>query len=122
MGGAENVLEEFVALFPGAPIFTSMYGPDKMPDFLPELAHPYHLYAASSTGDGLPSGLFAALSSRVPDNRPEWVRPDFEQQERILPRDPVTQGQSKGLAHLLLPDTYPIPVALRTVPAARTDR
>ena len=32
MGGAENVLEEFVALFPGAPIFTSMYGPDKMPD------------------------------------------------------------------------------------------
>ena len=32
MGGAENVLEEFVALFPGAPIYTSMYGPDKMPD------------------------------------------------------------------------------------------
>ena len=32
MGGAENVLEEFVALFPGAPIFTSMYGPEKMPD------------------------------------------------------------------------------------------
>ena len=32
MGGAENVLEEFVALFPGAPIFTSMYGPDKMPE------------------------------------------------------------------------------------------
>ena len=31
MGGAENVLEEFVALFPGAPIYTSMYGPDKMP-------------------------------------------------------------------------------------------
>ncbi len=32
MGGAENVLEEFVALFPGAPIFTSMYGPEKMPE------------------------------------------------------------------------------------------
>lgn len=32
MGGAENVLEEFVELFPGAPIFTSMYGPDKMPE------------------------------------------------------------------------------------------
>ena len=32
MGGAENVLEEFVDLFPGAPIFTSMYGPEKMPD------------------------------------------------------------------------------------------
>lgn len=30
-GGAENVLEEFVALFPGAPVYTSMYGPDKMP-------------------------------------------------------------------------------------------
>ncbi len=32
IGGAENVLEEFVALFPGAPVFTSMYGPEKMPD------------------------------------------------------------------------------------------
>ena len=32
MGGAENVLEEFVALFPGAPVFTSMYAPEKMPD------------------------------------------------------------------------------------------
>lgn len=32
MGGAENVLEEFVDLFPGAPVYTSMYGPDKMPD------------------------------------------------------------------------------------------
>ena len=31
MGGAENVLEEFVDLFPGAPVYTSMYGPDKMP-------------------------------------------------------------------------------------------
>jgi len=32
MGGAENVLEEFVDLFPGAPVYTSMYGPEKMPD------------------------------------------------------------------------------------------
>ena len=32
MGGAENVLEEFVDLFPGAPVYTSMYGPAKMPD------------------------------------------------------------------------------------------
>ena len=32
MGGAENVLEEFVDLFPGAPVYTSMYGPDKMPE------------------------------------------------------------------------------------------
>ncbi|MYC94149.1 MAG: glycosyltransferase family 4 protein [Caldilineaceae bacterium SB0661_bin_32] len=31
MGGAENVLEEFVDLFPGAPVYTSMYGPDKVP-------------------------------------------------------------------------------------------
>lgn len=31
MGGAENVLEEFVDLFPDAPVYTSMYGPDKMP-------------------------------------------------------------------------------------------
>ena len=32
MGGAENVLEELVDLFPGAPVYTSMYGPDKLPD------------------------------------------------------------------------------------------
>lgn len=32
MGGAENVLEELVELFPGAPVFTSMYGPEQMPD------------------------------------------------------------------------------------------
>lgn len=32
MGGAENVLEELVALFPQAPVYTSMYAPEQMPD------------------------------------------------------------------------------------------
>lgn len=31
MGGAENVLEELIAIFPGAPIFTSMYDAARMP-------------------------------------------------------------------------------------------
>ncbi len=31
IGGAENVLEELVALFPQAPIYTSMYAADRMP-------------------------------------------------------------------------------------------
>ncbi|MBX3014521.1 MAG: glycosyltransferase [Caldilineaceae bacterium] len=31
MGGAENVLEELVALFPCAPVYTSIYAPQKMP-------------------------------------------------------------------------------------------
>ncbi len=31
VGGAENVLEELVGLFPGAPIHTSMYAPERMP-------------------------------------------------------------------------------------------
>lgn len=31
IGGAENVLEELVTLFPGAPIYTSMYAPARMP-------------------------------------------------------------------------------------------
>lgn len=31
VGGAENVLEELVRLFPGAPVYTSMYAPDRMP-------------------------------------------------------------------------------------------
>ena len=32
MGGAEDVLEELVSMFPGAPIYTSLYAPDLMPD------------------------------------------------------------------------------------------
>ena len=32
MGGAENVLEELVDLFPAAPLYTSMYDSAKMPD------------------------------------------------------------------------------------------
>jgi glycosyltransferase involved in cell wall biosynthesis len=31
-GGAENVLEELVGLFPQAPIYTSIYAPERMPD------------------------------------------------------------------------------------------
>lgn len=30
-GGAENVLEELVELFPGAPVYTSIYAPERMP-------------------------------------------------------------------------------------------
>ncbi len=31
-GGAENVLEELVDMYPGAPVYTSIYAPDRMPD------------------------------------------------------------------------------------------
>jgi glycosyltransferase involved in cell wall biosynthesis len=31
LGGAENVLETLVGMFPGAPVFTSMYAPERMP-------------------------------------------------------------------------------------------
>ena len=31
LGGAENVLEELVNLFPGAPVYTSIYAPERMP-------------------------------------------------------------------------------------------
>lgn len=31
MGGAENVLERLVEMYPGAPVFTSIYGPELMP-------------------------------------------------------------------------------------------
>lgn len=31
MGGAENVLEQMVAMYPDAPVFTTIYGPDLMP-------------------------------------------------------------------------------------------
>ena len=32
IGGAENVLSELVSLFPKAPVYTSMYAPEQMPD------------------------------------------------------------------------------------------
>lgn len=32
LGGAENVLEEMVTLFPGAPVYTSIYAPAQMPE------------------------------------------------------------------------------------------
>lgn len=32
MGGAENVLEILVDMFPNAPVYTTIYGPDLMPD------------------------------------------------------------------------------------------
>ena len=32
MGGAENVIEALVEIFPGAPVYTSIYDPAKMPD------------------------------------------------------------------------------------------
>ena len=31
MGGAENVLEQMVNMFPGAPVFTTIYAPATMP-------------------------------------------------------------------------------------------
>jgi len=33
LGGAENVLEELVDLLPDSPVYTSMYAPERMPDF-----------------------------------------------------------------------------------------
>lgn len=32
MGGAENVLERLVEMYPGAPVFTTLYGPELMPE------------------------------------------------------------------------------------------
>ncbi len=32
-GGAEDVLESLVSLYPDSPIYTSLYAPDLMPDF-----------------------------------------------------------------------------------------
>jgi glycosyltransferase involved in cell wall biosynthesis len=32
LGGAENVLKALVELYPGAPVFTSIYAPEKMPE------------------------------------------------------------------------------------------
>ena len=39
MGGAEDVLAQLVELYPDAPVYTSMYAPDLMPDCLPRLGH-----------------------------------------------------------------------------------
>jgi glycosyltransferase involved in cell wall biosynthesis len=36
VGGAEDVLADLVTLYPGVPVYTSIYGPEKMPDFYRE--------------------------------------------------------------------------------------
>ncbi|MGL4651237.1 MAG: glycosyltransferase [Caldilineaceae bacterium] len=79
-GGAENVLEDLVEIFPGAPIYTSLYAPELMPaayrewdvrtsfmQHLPGVAHHHQaylpLYPAAFTALDL-SGYDLVLSNK----------------------------------------------------------
>ena len=122
MGGAENVLEEFVDLFPGAPVYTSMYGPDKMPDSyrnwtirttfmqrLPLVTDRHQAYlplypAAFQTTDL--SGFNLILSNKSGFCHGVTSR----------------KGPRKSTARLLLPYANALSVALRPVPPEGADR
>ena len=112
MGGAENVLEELVGLFPGAPVFTSMYGPEKMPDAY--RAWPIH----TSFMQNLP-GVTQRHQAYLPLYPAAFAATDLsgfdlipEQQERLLPRCAIPPGRAQGASRLLLPDSDTLLVAI----------
>ena len=122
MGGAENVLEEFVDLFPGAPVYTSMYGPDKMPET-------YRDWTIRTT--------FMQRLPLVTDHHQAYLpvypwafqRTDLSGFDLILSNKSgfchgvrSRNGQRKALARLLLSNANPVSLAIRPVPPARADR
>ena len=118
MGGAENVLEEFVDLFPGAPVYTSMYGPDKMP----ETYRDWTIRTTFMQRLPLVTDHHQAYLPGISKDRSERFRPDSQQQERLLPRSPVRQRPAQSIARLLLFNANPVSLAIRPVPPARADR
>ena len=114
VGGAENVLEILVRMFPGAPVFTSMYARDRMPaayrawdirttfmQHLPGVTRKHQVYMP----------VYPLAFSRVDSDR---IRPDSQQQERLLPRRTDAGGRRPCL---LLSDADALPVAVRGLPA-----
>ncbi|MCB0045725.1 MAG: glycosyltransferase [Caldilineaceae bacterium] len=77
MGGAENVLEELVALFPGSQLYTSIYAPERMPDAY--RAWPIH----TSFMQGLP-GVAAHHQKYLPLYPPAFQRMDLRAYDLVL--------------------------------------
>ena len=112
IGGAEDVLEKMVELFPDAPLYTSLYDRKRMPekwqawdirtgfiDWLPFARRKQQLYLP------LYPLNFEYIDLRGYDSCPQ-------QQKRLLPWNIDRSGNS---AHLLLPHPHPLCLALSPV-------
>ena len=121
VGGAENVLEELVSLFPAAPVYTSFYAPDRMPPaYRGWDIRTTYMQKLPGIADQSPT-LYAALSLGVWQPGPQRFRPGAQQQERLLPRRTHKPRRPTRRACLLLPDAHTLHLALRPVPIPRTD-
>ena len=112
LGGAENVLEELVGMVPGAPVYTSIYAPERMPEHyrawdirtsfmqrLPGVAAHHQKYLAFyplAFQQMDLSGYDLVLSNK------SGFCHGVRDQERPWP----------GYARLLLPDAHALPVAV----------
>jgi glycosyltransferase involved in cell wall biosynthesis len=106
VGGAEDVLESLVSIFPDAPVYTSIYWRDKMP------AHWQHWDIRTSFLDGpaahLPAAaaLPAALPAGLRAIRLQRVRPSAQQQERLRPRHYHHAPHTLHICYCLTPTRY----------------
>ena len=109
IGGAENVLETLVRMFPAAPVFTSMYAPDKMPAA-------YRSWDIRTTFMQRLPGVTTHHQAYMPLYPLAFSRVDLRGYDLILSNKsgfchgvPMPAGRD---AHLLLLDADPLPVAI----------
>lgn len=104
IGGAENVLEAMVALYPGAPVYTSMYAPERMPDA-------YRAWDIRTTWmDRLP-GIHAHHQPYLPVYPLAWERLDLSGYEVVLSNKSgfchgVQTGEALHVCYCLAPTRY----------------
>ncbi len=104
MGGAENVLEAMVALYEGAPVYTSMYAPDRMPDS-------YRAWDIRTTWmDHLP-GIHAHHQPYMPLYPLAWQGLDLSGYDLILSNKSgfchgVNTGDALHICYCLAPTRY----------------
>ena len=119
LGGAENVLEELVGMMPGAPVYTSIYAPERMPE----------QYRAWDIRTSFMQRLGAPRTTRVSGFLSTGVQQmDLSGYDLVLSNKSgfchgVRTKSDRGRAtSLLLPDADTIPMAVRPLPPAQADR
>ena len=104
IGGAENVLEALVELYPGAPVYTAMYSPERMPDF-------YREWDIRTTWmDRLP-GIYAHHQKYLPLYPLAWGGVDLSDYDLVLSNKSgfchgVQTGDALHICYCLAPTRY----------------
>src|SRR5690606_9533713 len=116
IGGAENVLEALVELYPGAPVYTAMYSPERMPDF-------YREWDIRTTWmDRLP-GIYAHHQKYLPLYPLAWGGVDLSDYDLVLSnKSGFCHGVQTGDALHICYCLAPTPWCSRTRPASPTAR